>query len=86
MPCINLSEYWTTLINDELLLIENIFTNTLIFICRGCGLVADKFVTSPGYPESYPSNMHCVYQVEIAPYSELNITFSYFNLEESGSW
>jgi len=58
----------------------------VVFFCQGCGLVANNSVSSPGYPDYYPSNTHCVYQVPILPYYELNITFSYFHLEESGSW
>lgn len=62
------------------------FLHCCFFFCQGCGLVANNSVSSPRYPDYYPSNTHCVYQVPILPYYELNITFSYFHLEESSSW
>ena len=47
----------------------------------GCGAVQNNSLTSPGYPSSYPKNMHCVYRVHIPFNQELIVYFKYFELE-----
>ena len=37
---------------------------------------------SPGYPDKYPDNTHCVYTVPIPQNMEINIYFSDFEVEE----
>lgn len=39
---------------------------------------------SPGYPNNYTNNMHCVYTVNIPDGKALNITFDDFEVEDGG--
>ena len=34
-------------------------------VLTGCGSVVNNTQTSPGYPNNYPKQMHCVYKVPI---------------------
>ncbi|XP_015762664.1 PREDICTED: uncharacterized protein LOC107341715 isoform X3 [Acropora digitifera] len=49
--------------------------------CTVCGSVQNNTLRSPGYPGLYPSNLFCVYRVNIPREKELNIYFNFFNLE-----
>ncbi|XP_044181061.1 MAM and LDL-receptor class A domain-containing protein 1-like isoform X3 [Acropora millepora] len=53
--------------------------------CAVCGSVQDNMLRSPGYPGLYPSNLLCVYRVNIPPGKDLKIYFNYFNLQYSSS-
>ena len=60
------------------------FSNTSLFkfhFFTGCGSVKGNTLRSPGYPSNYPSNMNCVYRVDIPFDQELLIIFSFFQLE-----
>ena len=46
-----------------------------------CGLVQNDTLRSPNFPGLYPSNLFCVYRVNIPRGKGLNIHFNYFNLE-----
>ena len=58
--------------------IHNLF-RPLIFL--GCGSVQNNILRSPGYPNNYPSNIHCVYRVRIPLNKGLLISFNHFSLE-----
>jgi len=47
----------------------------------GCGSVVNDTLTSPGYPNDYPNNLDCVYQVPIPNGMVLGITFHDFDVE-----
>ena len=51
-------------------------------VLTGCGSVVNNTLTSPGYPNDYPKQMHCVYKVPILRGLALKITFQDFNLQE----
>ncbi|XP_078384782.1 cubilin-like [Oculina patagonica] len=52
-----------------------------------CGSVVNNTLTSPGYPNNYPSNMDCNYYVPIPHSMALKITFHEFDVEyESKCW
>jgi len=47
----------------------------------GCGRVVNNTLTSPGYPNNYPFNMDCVYNVSVPNGMALKITFQDFHLD-----
>ncbi|KAL9973704.1 hypothetical protein ACROYT_G020192 [Oculina patagonica] len=47
---------------------------------QGCGSVVSNTLISPGYPNDYPSNMDCSYEVPIADGKELKIDFRDFDV------
>ena len=46
-----------------------------------CGSVVNNSLETPGYPNNYPNNKHCVYTVPIPQNMEINIYFSDFEVE-----
>ena len=46
-----------------------------------CGSVVNNSLETPGYPNNYPNNKHCVYTVPIPQNMEINIYFSEFEVE-----
>ncbi|KAL9970587.1 hypothetical protein ACROYT_G022990 [Oculina patagonica] len=58
--------------------ILNLYVN---FLHKRCGSVVNNSLKSPGYPNSYPSDMHCVYSIPIPQGKVLNISFEDFVLE-----
>ena len=48
-----------------------------------CGSVVNNTLTSPGYPDDYPLNKNCVYNVSIPHGKALKLKFKTFNLEYS---
>ena len=50
-----------------------------------CGSVVDDILTSPGYPNAYPNQMNCVYNVSIQHGKALKIKFQNFDLESASS-
>ncbi|XP_022808840.1 uncharacterized protein LOC111345822 isoform X1 [Stylophora pistillata] len=50
---------------------------------KECGAVANNSLKSPGYPNDYPSNAHCVYVVPIPKQTELIISFFDFEIEDT---
>ena len=50
-----------------------------------CGSVVDNSLRSPGYPNKYPSSMHCNYTVSIPHGMALNIYFDDFKMEYEDS-
>ncbi|KAL9970586.1 hypothetical protein ACROYT_G022989 [Oculina patagonica] len=53
-----------------------------VFAIQGCSSVVNNSLQSPGYPENYPSDMHCVYSIPIPQGKALNISFHDFVLED----
>ena len=51
------------------------------FHLSDCSSVLNNTLKSPGYPDSYPINMFCVYRVPIPCDTELVIHFNSFHLE-----
>ncbi|XP_015774187.1 PREDICTED: uncharacterized protein LOC107352362 [Acropora digitifera] len=49
--------------------------------CTVCGFVQNNTLRSPYYPGLYPSNLFCVYRINIPRGKDLNIHFNYFSLE-----
>lgn len=49
---------------------------------KECGSVLNNSLKSPGYPDNYPNNTHCVYMVRIPQNMKINIYFSDFEVEE----
>ena len=48
--------------------------------------MVNNSLKSPGYPNDYPSDMHCVYSIPIPHGMALNISFHDFQLEEGDYW
>ncbi|XP_015751526.1 PREDICTED: CUB and peptidase domain-containing protein 2-like isoform X2 [Acropora digitifera] len=67
--------------NLGLIAIVIIFAGLLDAYDHSCGSVKDNSLTSPAYPSDYPSNMNCVYRVDIPFDHELLIIFQAFLLE-----
>ncbi|OQV20099.1 Cubilin [Hypsibius exemplaris] len=42
-------------------------------------------IESPGFPENYPSNSRCDYQIQVPRGNKINITFSHFGMPEGGT-
>ena len=56
-----------------------------LFSRAECGSVVNNTLASPGYPNSYPGNIHCVYKVSIPHGKMLKIEFEQFELEQDDS-
>ncbi|XP_078349872.1 CUB and peptidase domain-containing protein 1-like [Oculina patagonica] len=50
-----------------------------------CGVLLNNTLKSPGYPNSYPNYMDCVYKVPIPDGMAMNISFHYFEVEDHPS-
>ena len=53
------------------------------FGLTGCGSVAKNILETPGFPNDYPPDMYCVYQVPIPHGMALKIVFVFARLEIS---
>ena len=56
-----------------------------IYFFIGCGSVVNNSLSSPGYPNNYPNNMHCEYSVPIPEGTTMIINFHDFHLEKDES-
>ncbi|KAJ7388384.1 hypothetical protein OS493_037977 [Desmophyllum pertusum] len=52
---------------------------------QGCGSMVNNTLKSPGYPNDYPRNMHCVYSFPIPYGMAIEIRFSDFDVEDHRS-
>ena len=50
---------------------------------KECGSIVNNTLTSPGYPNNYPSNMDCFYLLPIPHGMAMIITFREFHMEYS---
>ena len=66
----------------QLLILILIPSNHVHFVPTECGSVLNNSLKSPGYPDNYPNNTHCVYMVRIPQNMKINIYFSDFEVEE----
>ena len=55
----------------------------LFLVLIGCGSLRNNSLQSPGYPNKYPRNMDCVYQIAIPQGMAMRIYFEKFELEDS---
>ena len=62
----------------------NLKKNVLVVLI-GCGFVVNISLTSPGYPNNYPSNMVCNYSLPIPQGKNMKIFFDFFDLEDDGT-
>lgn len=44
--------------------------------------MVNNTLKSPGYPNSYPAEMHCNYTVPVPVAMAMQVTFKYFSLED----
>lgn len=51
--------------------------------CGGIFHMAEGIFNSPGYPEVYPSNVECVWNIASSPGNQLQLSFITFQLEDS---
>nr|XP_044991063.1 cubilin [Jaculus jaculus] len=51
--------------------------------CGGNFYTVDGIFNSPGYPEVYPSNVECVWNIASSPGNQLQLSFLSFQLEDS---
>ncbi|XP_022789916.1 uncharacterized protein LOC111329440 isoform X4 [Stylophora pistillata] len=58
---------------------------TAISVHIGCGSLRNNSLQSPGYPNSYPRYMDCVYQVNITQGMAMKISFDDFELQEDSA-
>ncbi|XP_035667019.1 plasminogen-like [Branchiostoma floridae] len=42
--------------------------------------------TSPNYPDNYPENLNCRYEISVTPPKVIRLTFTYFELEDPFDW
>ena len=73
--------YYNTNQTSYLVVTRNL-PNKHFFPLAGCGSVVNNSLKSPGYPNNYPSDMHCVYSIPIPQGMALNISFKDFILED----
>ena len=59
------------------------YNKRLLFV--ECGSVVNNTLTSPGYPNSYPNDLHCDYWVPIPEGMTLVITFENVDLAYDSS-
>ena len=57
----------------------------MLVVLIGCGSVVNNSLTSPGYPNNYPSNMDCNYSLPIPKGKYVKILFDFFDLEDDGT-
>lgn len=50
-----------------------------------CGVLVNSTLKSPGYPSTYPADMHCEYSVPIPPGGPIGIYFVDFDVEFDSS-
>ena len=55
----------------------------LFVVLIGCGSLRNNSLQSPGYPDKYPTNMDCVYQIATPQGMAMRMSFEYFELEDS---
>ena len=55
----------------------------LFLVLIGCGSLRNNSLQSPGYPNKYPINMDCVYQIAIPQGMAMRMHLEYFELEDS---
>ena len=53
--------------------------------CGGSFTTPNGFLTSPSYPENYPSNAHCVYTISQPTDTVIVLTFHSMDIEEPPS-
>ena len=53
--------------------------------CGGELTTSSGFLTSPGYPQSYPSGVTCVWTITAPVGSKLNLQFNSFDLESASN-
>lgn len=53
------------------------------FGVTGCGVVNNNTLTSPGYPDNYPSDTDCLSFIPIPQNTQMKIYFDKFDLEDS---
>lgn len=51
--------------------------------CGGVLNTSNGTITSPSFPEAYPSNKHCVWEIIARPQYRITINFTHFDLEGS---
>ena len=52
-----------------------------LFVLIACFRVVNNTLKSPGYPNDYPNNLHCVHKVPIPHKMALKFVFQYFDVE-----
>ena len=55
---------------------------TASILILDCESVVNDTLKSPHYPDDYPSDVYCSYNIPIPNNSALIITFEYFHLEK----
>ncbi|XP_063297839.1 deleted in malignant brain tumors 1 protein-like [Pelobates fuscus] len=53
--------------------------------CGGLLMQHSGVITSPFFPNSYPSNAKCIWEIRTSPGYIVQLTFQHFNLENSGN-
>lgn len=51
--------------------------------CGGVFNASNGTITSPSFPELYPSNKHCVWEILARPQYRITLNFTHFDLEGS---
>ncbi|XP_001377380.2 cubilin [Monodelphis domestica] len=51
--------------------------------CGGTFHMAEGIINSPGYPDIYPPNMECIWNIPSSPGNQLQLSFITFQLEEN---
>ena len=54
----------------------------VLVVLIGCDSVVNNSLTSPGYPNDYPSNIECNYSLPIPKDTYMRISFHVFDLED----
>lgn len=57
----------------------------LFTACGGSYLSEAGTISSPSYPDSYPLNAECVWEINTSPGNRISLTFSDFDIESSPS-
>ena len=51
--------------------------------CGELHMADSGVISSPGYPESYPSNLNCQWNITVSPGHMINMEFNDFHIEHS---
>lgn len=49
--------------------------------CGGVFNASNGTITSPSFPETYPGNKHCVWEIVAPPQYRITLNFTHFDLE-----
>lgn len=54
----------------------------LILVCNAHYMTSTGAIRSPGFPNDYPSDQHCIYKITVPKGQQIMLNISFFDLED----